>query len=91
MSHIFQLPDELYERLQAYAARRGKTVDELLLAYAEEIARQPEGSESGTQSVSEVDPLAPFIGAFKFGVGDLAEHHDRYLAQAYADEHRQGE
>jgi hypothetical protein len=43
MSHVFQVPDDLYERLAAYAAERGQTADELLLAYVKEIARQAEG------------------------------------------------
>jgi len=32
------------------------------------------------------DPLAPFIGAFVFDGADVAEKHDAYLANAYADE-----
>ncbi len=48
-----------------------------------------------TQGVEEVptgydpatDPIAPFIGAFHSGVPDLAERHDEYLAQSYADTH----
>lgn len=33
------------------------------------------------------DPLAAFIGAFEFDVPDLAERHENYLAQAYAESH----
>jgi hypothetical protein len=90
MSYTFQVPDELYERLEEYAARRGQTPDELLLAYIEEIARQAEGGQPGQQSVVGEDPLLPFVGAFVFGVRDLAEHHDHYLAQAYVDDHMRG-
>ncbi len=87
VSHVLHVPDELYERLVTAAAQRGQTADELLLAYIEEVARQAPDNTTAIQRVATEDPLAPFIGAFVFGVGDLAEHHDHYLAQAYADEH----
>jgi hypothetical protein len=90
MSQAIHIPDELYERLREYARRQASTPDDVV---ADWIARlgMPAAAENGhtepqaaTQAVP--DPLAPFIGTFRFGVGDLAEKHDEYLAEAHADE-----
>jgi len=32
MSHVFQVPDDLYSEVAAYAAQRGQTPDALLMA-----------------------------------------------------------
>ncbi len=32
MSHVFQIPDDLYSEVAAYAAQRGQTPDALLIA-----------------------------------------------------------
>lgn len=85
MSYVFQVPDDLYKELAEYASERGQTVDELLLAYVRQAIDHERNRETGTADEGALDPLAPFIGAFTFGVGDLAENHDQYLAQSYMD------
>jgi hypothetical protein len=40
-----------------------------------------------SDSAPAEDPIAEFIGAFSFGVGDLAERHDHYLAAEAMDPH----
>jgi hypothetical protein len=48
MSHVIELPDEVYRALEDYAAEQGKSVDELaadLLAH--EIAQASASSTSG--------------------------------------------
>lgn len=82
MSQALYMPDELYQRLVEVARARGQSPDELLRALLSEViesennvAIQPPNGQD-----SPGDPLAPFIGAFHFGVGDLAARHDAYLA-----------
>ena len=40
MSHVFQIPDNLYEKLAAYAARQEQTPETLFLAWVNEITRR---------------------------------------------------
>jgi len=87
MSHVFQVPDDIYTEIAAYAAQRGQTPDDLLIALltgSVELLKRVEA----TPSVPEVaydpahDPLAPFIGAFDSGGDDdWIERHDMYLAE----------
>lgn len=88
MSHTVQVPDDIYARLAAVARQRGKTPEELLLEWAADVAEQAERQTIPAEPEigPDHDPIAPFIGAFTFGVGDLAEQHDTYLAEAYADD-----
>jgi hypothetical protein len=37
------------------------------------------------------DPLSRFVGMFHSGTPDLAERHDEYLAESYADTHEDKE
>lgn len=85
MSHALNVPDELYSKFAEYAAERGQTADELLLAYMRGLVEISQSGRASEAIVITEDPLAPFIGAFTFGVGDLAENHDQYLAQSPAD------
>ena len=47
MSHVFQIPDDLYSEVAAYAAQRGQTPDALLMALVT--------GGSGTTEASRVD------------------------------------
>src|SRR5438094_10361383 len=86
MSHVFQVPDDIYTEIAAYAAQRGQTPDDILIALltgSVELLKRVEA----TPSVPEVaydpvhDPLAPFIGAFDSGGDDgWIERHDVYFA-----------
>lgn len=88
MSHTVLVPDVLYEQLAERAGRQGRTAEELFLAWVRERAALEE-QEANTMAEFDPthDPIASFIGAFSFGVGDLAEHHDWYLAQEALDMH----
>jgi hypothetical protein len=87
MGHAIQVPDELYDKLAAYAKDHGHTPEDLVVAWVADVVRQA-GSQRTPDSVETAeDPIAPFIGAFRFGVGDLGKNHDRYLAEAYEDVH----
>ena len=72
MSHVLNVPDDLYSKFAEYAARYGQTVDELLLAYMRGLVEISQSGRASETTVSAEDPLAPFISAFTFGVGDLS-------------------
>lgn len=89
MSHVFQVPDEIYSEVAAYAAQRGQTPDALLLALVRggvELLKQVESAASTPVYKPHYDPahdpLAPFIGAFDSGGDDPGwiERHDVYFA-----------
>lgn len=90
MSHVFQVPDEIYNEVVAYAAQRGQTPDALLVALVRggvELLRQVEStatskSEQKAPYDPAHDPLAPFIGAFDSGEDPgWIERHDEYFAR----------
>ncbi len=90
MSHIFQVPDEIYAEIAASAAQRGQSPDALLISLVKEAVELLKQKNSTTPSAplheASYDPardlLAPFIGAFDSGGDDLGwiERHDAYFA-----------
>jgi hypothetical protein len=86
MSHAFQVPDDLYSEIAAYAAQRGQTPDALLMALVTggvELLKRVESTASTQSSQYDParDPLAPFIGAFDTGEdAGWIEQHDTYFA-----------
>jgi len=81
MSHVFQIPDEMYSKIARYAAQRGQTPDALimlLLAKGME-ALKPVQSTTSIQKTSG-DPSAPFIRAF-----DNANDNSGWIEQHDAD------
>jgi hypothetical protein len=87
MSHVFQIPDDIYAEIAAYAARHGQTPDALFLTLVTEgvtLLKRVESTASlhGVPYDPVRDPLAPFIGAFDSGVEDpeWIERHDIYFA-----------
>src|SRR5947209_5764684 len=100
MSHIFQLSDEQYAKLAAYAAQHEQTperlfqtwVDDLIYNLEEQIpsmSREQEDQEE--QEVSEEEflnsPLFQIAGMFAWDDPGWADRIDEYLAEAYADNH----
>ncbi|MGH2531701.1 MAG: hypothetical protein ACRDJW_05285 [Thermomicrobiales bacterium] len=49
----------------------------------------PEELRAVARSTSADDPLWEIVGMIKDGPSDLAENHDKYLADAYADLHEE--
>lgn len=62
MSHVLELPDDVYERIEAYAASRGQSPAEVVRAWA--AANADTGSATGEQRVGNpaFDPWAGFRG-----------------------------
>ncbi len=86
MSHTFQVPDEIYTTIAAYAAKHGQTPDALLMKLVTKGVEQLKQVESTTPA-HEIpydparDPLAPFIGAFDSGEDrGWIERHNEYFA-----------
>jgi hypothetical protein len=105
MSHVFQIPDDLYEKLAAYAAQREQTPETLLLAWVSEIMRRLEASKTSDydhmnqanrveRTVREKElsesPLFQIAGIFAIGDPGWADRHDEYLAEGYIDDHADG-
>ena len=86
MSHVFQVPDDIYMEIAAYAAQRGQTPDALLMALVTggvELLKKVESTVPVQVSKYDPsrDPLAPFIGAFDSGEdAGWIEQHDTYFA-----------
>ena len=86
MSHIFQVPDDIYREIATYAAKRGQTPDALLTTLLEESVDQLKRTDS-MAAIRKApydpaqDPLAPFIGGFETNSKDLdwIEQHDKYF------------
>ncbi len=106
MSHVFQIPDDLYEKLAAYAAQQEQTPETLLLAWVSEITRHLEASQPSDddhmnqanrveRTVREKElsesPLFQIAGIFAIGDPGWADRHDEYLAEGYIDDHADGE
>lgn len=95
MSHVFQIPDDLYEKLAAYAAKQEQTPETLFLAWVSEITRHLEASKTSDyermkdanrveRTVREKElsesPLFQIAGIFVIGDPGWADRHDEYLA-----------
>ena len=86
MSHVFQIPDDIYTEIAAYAAQRGQTPDALLMALVTggvELLKRVESTDAVQEPQYDParDPLAPFIGAFDSGEDSgWIEQHDTYFA-----------
>ena len=99
MSHVFQLSDEQYAKLAAYAAQRYQTPETLFQAWVDDLIHDLE--ESLSTSIEQADqeeqeeyeedqedhPLLRIAGMFSFDDPGWADRIDEYLAEAYADNH----
>ncbi len=97
MSHVFQVPDEVYNEIATYAAQRGQTPDSLLIALVTggvELLKRVESTTPAPEAPYDpsYDPLAPYIGAFDSGDEDPGwiERHDSYFAGNGDYEERHG-
>ena len=102
MSHIFQLSDEQYARLAAYAAQHKQTPEMLFQAWVREVIHNVEASPGRTkQTDREIQgghegemlnsPLFRVAGMFAIGEPGWADKHDEYLAETYIENHANGQ
>jgi hypothetical protein len=71
------LRQEQVEPLRNEAKRRGTSLAELIRQGVDRILEEVPVEE---------DPLWKIVGLFDSGLGDLAENHDKYLAEIYTQE-----
>ena len=74
MSHLFQLSDEQYAKLAAYAAQHKQTPETLFQAWLSEVTQEEDILNS---------PLFQIAGMFAIGEPGWADRHDEYLAEGY--------
>ena len=100
MGHVFQISDEQYAKLAAYAAQYKHTPEALFRDWVTEVIHNAEKSashnhkEQAGQEVQEVpeeeilnSPLFKLAGIFAIGEPGWADKHDEYLAEAYVEDH----
>lgn len=100
MSHVFQLSDEQYAKLVAYAAQRKQTPETLFQTWLSEVTHNVEaftsssrterlgrGGQQGWEEEPLNSPLSQILGIFSIDAPDLADKHDEYLAEAYMENH----
>lgn len=101
MSHTIQIPDDIYEKLAAYAAQWKQTPEALFLDWANTLTHRWEETtamELGDceQEVMDRDDkeeelatqsLLRISGMFAIGEPGWADRHDEYLAETYLDTH----
>lgn len=78
MSHLFQLSDEQYAKLAAYAAQHKQTPETLFQAWLSEVTQEEDILNS---------PLFQIAGMFAIGEPGWADRHDEYLAEGYIEDH----
>ena len=76
------LEQDKYEALKTLAETRHISLDELIREGVERLL-----DETPDETPIEEDPLWNIIGIGDSGLGDLAENHDKYLAEIYSDTH----
>jgi len=100
MNHVFQLSDEQYAKLAAYAAKHKQTPETLFQAWVREVThnvKEPTSSSGTEQMGRKVQegreeetlnhPLLQVAGMFAIGEPGWADKHDEYLAEAYLENH----
>lgn len=94
MNHAFQLSDEQYARLAAYAAQYKQTPETLFQTWLNEMtqkAKESAASNLSEQKKREEDasnsPLFRVAGMFAVGEPGWADKHDEYLAETYVEDH----
>lgn len=98
MNHMFQISDEEYARLAAYAARYQQTPEKLFQEWVWRVTHNSEtvspSRKSPTQKQQEEreqrfldSPLFQVAGTFAIGEPGWADRHDEHLAETYLENH----
>lgn len=94
MSHIFQLSNEQYEKIAAYAEQQERTPEDLFHMWVDEVIHQIEvlNTSIAKEQIDEKEllakhPILQVSGMFAIDDPDWSSRHDEYVAEAYADNH----
>ncbi|HEU5440135.1 MAG TPA: hypothetical protein VFU88_12675 [Ktedonobacterales bacterium] len=79
MTHTLSLPDEVYQRIKAYAAARGQTAEEAVAAWAASIAQPSQEPAEAAYNPAD-DPLAEFLGMGELTDPEAIRRHDEVFA-----------
>lgn len=96
MAHIIEIPDELYERLLAFAREHHQTPEALFLAWAAQVTEQRGTGTWGTEPPPTAEelrasPLLQIAGSLSIGDRRLTSEFHEVLAEAIADDHAEQE
>ena len=71
-----QIPDRIYGPLQKKAAKRGKTLDQIIIEWlGNAVTDEPD------------DPLLRLAGVFSSDVKEIGKNHDKYIGQELSNVH----
>lgn len=70
--HI-SIPEKVYSTLERTARNTKQPLEKVAADWLERAAQASE------------DPLNEFVGSFASGIKDLADQHDKYLGEAFAE------
>jgi hypothetical protein len=98
MNHVFELSFELsneqYEKIAAYAEQREQTPEDLFHIWVDEMIHQVEMSnhhdsleQENEKELLAKHPILQISGMFAIDEPGWSDRHDEYLAEAYADDH----
>lgn len=82
-----QLTAQQARRLRQRAAAEGQSISALIRKAVEALLTRPDAMEQAERNRRAL----AVVGRFSSGLGDLAENHDRYLAEAYGDHNVRGQ
>ncbi|VEN74731.1 conserved hypothetical protein [Candidatus Desulfarcum epimagneticum] len=74
-----KIPDRIYRPLLEKADQQGKTFDEIILDWLEDMSKD--------DPVQSDDPLLRLAGAFSSDVADVGSHHDFYIGRELKKRH----
>jgi len=86
MSHAILVPDELYRKVQDYAARSAQEPDALIVEWVEQAAEQAAHTIEEEADLAN-DPLFQVAGMFASNEPGWVDRHDEYLADEYGNAH----
>ena len=84
MSHTLSLPDEVYQLIKDYAAARGQSAEEVVVAWASSIAGKSRQPTEAVYNPAD-DPLAEFLGTGELTDPEAIRHHDAVFAEEGTD------
>ena len=84
MSQALQIPDEVYQAIQEYAAIRGQTPEEAVAAWVSSLTPQADANSPDADRLIDDpnhDPWPGFRGTATALSPDSIDRHDAYLAE----------
>lgn len=87
MSKVLELPDDIYRKIETYAAHYGQTAEEAIRMWADMLESQAGGGAKQFVYNPADDPLAEFLGTGELIEPDAIRRHDEVIADEALDTH----